>query len=79
MQVQVTQICIDKGLSGDPHCCPIALALTWQHEWKGCMVGWDRVTYQGKEYSLPDSAQTFVAEYDETDQGVPFEFELGEC
>lgn len=86
MKFDVLQDDIDKGEVGDPHSCPIALALIRQLPNYGITVGSNYILterptpienqpYMLRHYS-PHSAHRFVIRFDKGKSVKPFSFDL---
>lgn len=82
----VTQNNIDSGLTESPDQCPIALACrdAGLELWIGCVNAYfSQEAYKGRDQDcpgqfseLPDSAKTFIADFDEGKEVEAFEFDL---
>jgi hypothetical protein len=82
IKIKVLQKHIDSGDAGNPHCCPIALALraktrkewsvTSGHAWLAVTNGMSKLVL----YTIPDSARKFISDFDHHRPVEPAEFEL---
>lgn len=74
--INVTQQHIDNGVSGDPHTCPVALAI---HETTGrnhVKVEAYQFTIDDNAYFMPSSVRNFIDAFDSNEPVQPFSFVL---
>ena len=70
----ITQDDIDNGERNNPEKCPTALALT--RELGICIiVGFTRAKSKTLQYTLPDSVQIFITNYDDGRDVTPIQFD----
>lgn len=76
MQIQVTQQHIEDGVPGDPHVCPVALAIRETIHKSHIKVVAYQFTIGYKPYFMPFSVRNFIDAYDSAKPVQPFSFVL---
>lgn len=75
--VKVTSDDIRNGMMGDPSCCPVALALRRQADFKKANVHANAVFGEGPwMFVLPGKVRKFISDFDSGADVKPFSFKM---